>query len=179
MTVFVLAGHSNDDSGAVGVGGRQENRETVKLRDAIVRHLPFGHPNIVDRDYEDLRAVLRRIQTGSGSVVLDIHFNASTNTTATGVEVFVGDDAQANDLLLAHDVLNATVKHLGVKNRGVKTESESARKRLGVMREHGAVCLLEVCFITNESDMATYDAVYDNIAKDLAAVLVKHDAMAT
>ena len=179
MTVFILAGHSNQDSGAIGIGGRQENHETMKLRDAIVKHMPFGHPNIIDRDNENLQAVLRRIQTGSGSVVLDIHFNAAASAQATGVEVFVGDDAQGDDLLFAHDVLRTVVKHLGLKNRGVKTESESARKRLGVMREHGAVCLLEVCFITNEADMAAYDAVYDNIAKDLAAVLVKHDNVAT
>ena len=44
------------------------------------------------------------------------------------------------------------------------------------MRESGAVCLLEVCFITNPGDMKAYDATRDAIAKDLADVLVKHDA---
>jgi len=78
--------------------------------------------------------------------------------------------------MLASDVLDVVLKHTKLSNRGIKKEGQTPRKRLGVMRESGAVCLLEVCFITNPGDMKAYDATRDAIAKDLADVLVKHDA---
>ena len=67
------------------------------------------------------------------------------------------------------------VKATGLRSRGIKREGETPRKRLGVMRESGAVCLLEVCFISNPSDMAAYDAAIDMIAQNLALVLMRHD----
>lgn len=175
--IFLLAGHGGGDSGAVGVNGRTESAETIKLRDKIKAHLQrAGAKFCVDSDRDGLATVLRKCATGGGSVVLDIHFNASSNKLATGVEVIVGDDAQANDLALATDILNLMVGRTGLKSRGIKRERDTPRKRLGVMREHGAVCLLETCFISNPSDMQKYDVVVDNLARDLADLLIRHDA---
>ena len=42
--IFLLAGHGGGDPGATGVDGRQEYREAIILRDAIMRNLPSGHP---------------------------------------------------------------------------------------------------------------------------------------
>jgi N-acetylmuramoyl-L-alanine amidase len=177
--IFLLAGHGGGDSGAVGVNGRTESAETIKLRDKIKAHLQsLGAQFKTDDDRDGLATVLNKLQTGSGSVVLDIHFNASSNATATGVEVLVGDDAQGNDLALAMDVLDVMIKYTGLKSRGVKKESQTPRKRLGVMREHGSVCLLEVCFISNASDMKKYDNVVSEIARELSSVLIRHDAKA-
>lgn len=174
--IFLIAGHGGGDSGAVGVNGRKEAEETIKLRDKIALHLKNAGANFrVDDDRDGLSTVLKKINSGSGSVVLDIHFNASQNKTATGVEVIVGDDAQGNDLSLAMDVLECVLNLTGFKNRGVKKESQTQRKRLGVMREHGAVCLLEVCFITSASDMIKYDLTSDALAEKLAEVLIKHE----
>ncbi len=174
--IFLLAGHGGGDPGATGVDGRQEYREAIILRDAIMRNLPSGHPMFIDSDQDNLHTVLRKARTGPGSVTLDIHFNAASSSVATGVEVLVGDDAGPEDLMLASDVLDVVLKHTKLRNRGIKKEGQTPRKRLGVMRESGAVCLLEVCFITNPGDMKAYDATRDAIAKDLADVLVKHDA---
>ena len=175
--IYLLAGHGGGDVGAVGVNKRTESLETIKLRDKIKSHLPATASFRVDDDREGLSTVLRKVVTGSGSVTLDIHFNASANPSATGVEVLVGDDAGAEDLTLASDVLDVVLKHTGLRNRGIKKEGQTPRKRLGVMRELGAVCLLEVCFISNASDMDAYDKSTELLAKDLAEVLVKHDGI--
>lgn len=177
--IFLIAGHGGGDSGAVGVNGRTESAETIKLRDKIKAHLQNnGAKFYTDDDRDGLATVLNKCNTGSGSVVLDIHFNAGAKT-ATGVEVIVGDDAQGNDLALAMDVLDVMIKYTGLKSRGVKKESQTPRKRLGMMREHGAVCLLETCFISNENDMQKYDNVVSELARELAAVLIRHDAKAS
>jgi N-acetylmuramoyl-L-alanine amidase len=174
--IFLLAGHGGGDVGAVGVRGRTESAETITLRDKIKSYIPSTTRLFVDNDRDNLRNVLSKATTGSGSVTLDIHFNAAANPKAGGVEVLVGDDAGPEDLTLAHDVLDVLTKHTGLRNRGVKKESDTPRKRLGVMREFGAVCLLETCFISNPEDMAAFDKASDAIARDLAAVLIKHDA---
>ena len=174
--IFLFAGHGGGDPGAVGVGARKESNETIMLRDAIVSNIPFGQPLRIDSDRDRLAEVLRKANTGEASVVLDLHFDASANPAATGVEVIVGDDAGPEDFMLASGVLDVVLKHTKLRNRGIKKEGQTPRKRLGVMRESGAVCLLEVCFITNPGDMKAYDAARAAIAKDLADVLVKHDA---
>ena len=173
--IFLLAGHHLRDSGAVA-NGRSENKETISLRNLIKSFIPTKI--VVDDDSDSLATVLQKIQTGNGSVVLDLHFNAASST-ASGCEVLIGDDAEQNDIDLATDILAALVKNLGIKNRGIKKESETPRKRLGMMRESGAVCLAEVCFISNKNDMAAYDKAFDSLARDIATVLVKHDAKVT
>lgn len=177
--IFLIAGHGGGDSGAVGVSNRTESAETIKLRDKIKVHLQDnGAKFYTDDDRDGLATVLNKCSTGSGSVVLDIHFNAAAAKTATGVEVIVGDDAQGNDLALAMDVLDTVIKHTGLKSRGIKKESQTPRKRLGMMREHGSVCLLETCFISNDKDMAAYDKAIGDLARDLAVALMRHDAKA-
>ena len=173
--IFLLAGHHLRDSDTVA-NGRSENKKTISLRNLIKSFIPTEI--VVDDDSDSLATVLQKIQTGNGSVVLDLHFNAASST-ASGCEVLIGDDAEQNDIDLATDILAALVKNLGIKNRGIKKESETPRKRLGMMRESGAVCLAEVCFISNKNDMAAYDKAFDSLARDIATVLVKHDAKVT
>ena len=100
--IFLFAGHGGGAPGALGVAGRTESAETIKLRNAIVACLPLGAKYQIDDDRDKLAKVLSKAKTGSGSVVLDLHFNASASAAASGVEVLVGDDAQANDLALGN-----------------------------------------------------------------------------
>ena len=177
--IFLLAGHSKYDSGAVGVDKRQENNETMRLRDLVAAELTARKISFVtDSDSDSLSSVLKKIKTGSGSVVLDIHYNAGP-ASATGIEVIVGDDASAADKLFAADVLEAATSTLKLRSRGVKKESDPPRKRLGVMRENGRVCLIEVCFITSRSDMSALDANIGELAQRLADVLIKHENLTT
>lgn len=178
--IYLLAGHNlRVDPGAIGVNGRKEARETVNLRKKIAFELTQLQANFkVDNDDHDLRTTLRKLNTGSGSVVLDLHFNAGV-AAAHGVEVLVGDDAQADDIAFATAMLNATVSTLGLSSHGIKKEGDTPRKRLGVMRMHGRVCLLEVCFITNAKDMAAYDANDTELAKKIAHILYEQDKLST
>ena len=105
MAIFLFAGHSNADPGATGVRGRTEAVETIALREAVRRHFTAAYKVMIDDNRDSLSTVLAKAVTGSGSVVLDLHFNASASSDATGVEVLVGDDAGPEDLMLASDVL--------------------------------------------------------------------------
>lgn len=175
MTSFVSAGHHLKDSGAVGVDKRQENNETIAFRGLIICELhKLGITVINDHDTETLSQYLKRIKPGNASVVFECHFD-SAGPTATGTTCLVSDNANKMSLDFAAELVEATSLILGIKNRGVWKESQSARGRLGIMRKAGCVALLEICFISNKNDMQRYDANKDRLANKIAEIIAKYD----
>jgi N-acetylmuramoyl-L-alanine amidase len=175
--VFVSAGHHIKDSGAIGVDGRKEADEAIKMRNAVVKYcLDRGLKVITDNDNETLSQYLMRIKTGNGSVVLEIHFDAF-NKLASGTTALVGDDADRLDKLFGKEMVDFTSNTLGIKNRGVISEAKSHRGKLGLMREQGIVCLIEVCFIDNFSDMTNYDKNFFSLASGYAAIIEKFEKL--
>jgi N-acetylmuramoyl-L-alanine amidase len=174
MACFISAGHHLRDSGALG-SGTQENLETIKFRDLVVTICKAkGLKVITDNDNETLSQYLNRIQTGDGSVVLEFHFDAS-NGKASGCTAIVGVDADKNDKAFGQELADGCSQILGIPNRGVVSEAESHRGRLGLMRESGIVCLLEICFIDNGNDMAKYNANKQTLASFVANIVEKYE----
>ncbi|QEL01588.1 N-acetylmuramoyl-L-alanine amidase [Olivibacter sp. LS-1] len=177
MTSFISAGHHLKDPGAIGIDSRQENKETIAFRALVICELhKHGITVINDHDSETLGQYLARIKPGNASVVLEFHFDAAS-ATATGTTALVSDNANKMSLDFAHELVTTTAQTLGIKNRGVWTESQSHRRRLGIMRKDGCVALLEICFITNESDMAKYDLKREELAIKIAQIIAKYDNM--
>lgn len=182
--IFLSAGHNpngpNPDPGAVANGVREADL-TVELRNLVATELSkLGAMVTTDHDNEPLAEYLRRIKPGNASVVCEIHFNASDNPKATGVETIVPATADHNELAMAAELSAVINKHTGLLlrgNNGVITESDSHRGRLAIMRKEGMNALIEVCFISNITDLARYRKAKTQIAKDIAAVLVKYDAV--
>lgn len=180
MASFISAGHTqkgkNYDSGAVGVDGLREADLNVDFRNLVVSLVRAkGVKVITDDDTESLGEYLKRIRTGAGSVVLDFHFDASVKNTATGTTAIVGVDADRLDKAFAQELVNVTAATLGIRNRGVITEAQSARGRLGLMREQGTVALLEIGFITNPNDIAAYQANKLELASKIADLVKKYE----
>lgn len=174
MAIYLSAGHWLGDSGAVGVNGRQENEETIKLRDLVRSHIKPEYRVITDKDTENLYEYLRRIGPGNASVVLELHFD-SYNGKASGSTCLVMDGASDNSRSFASDLSQATAQTLGIDNRGCKSESDSARGRLGLVHKSGITALLEVCFIDNPDDMKKYDQNVEVLAVRIANLLMVYD----
>lgn len=177
--IFISAGHHNADPGAVS-NGRKEAVETKRIRDDVRTHLVKNkYRSVVDKDSETNLQYWGRIKPGSGSVILDIHFNAGP-ATATGVEVFVNkaDFANKNSLSykMADELSKVISSVLGIKNRGVKSEQVSQHKKLGILnRGAGISNLVEICFITNKEDMLAYDKNFSKMNEEIAKVLMKYE----
>lgn len=172
--IFISAGHHLKDPGAVA-NGKQENTLAIELRGLIVNELKkLGASFITDKDTETLAQYLERIKTGSGSVVCEVHFDAA-GPTATGTTVIIPDDATQHEKDLGGELAVGGSEILGIKNRGVWPESKTARGRLGLMRESGMNVLIEVCFITNRSDLAAYEKNKAAYAAYVASVLKRYD----
>lgn len=181
--IFLSAGHHLKDPGAVA-NGTTEAALTMELRDLIIVALKAKAAKfITDDDRETLTQYLNRIKPGDGSVLCELHFNASTNPKATGVEVLIpsrgGSTAeQAMERKLAESIANMISKHAGLIRRGklgVITEAESHRGSLAFMREPGINVLVEVGFITNVNDLAAYRRNKEKIAVGLAQLLIEAD----
>lgn len=179
--IFISAGHNNKglriDPGAVGNGFKEADL-TVEIRNLVIAELKrLNTPYVSDNDDERLGTYLERIKTGSGSVVLEFHFDASNNASATGATALIEAEADRLDRAFAQELANATASVLGIRNRGVKTEAESHRGRLALMREEGIICLLEVCFISNAQDVSLYKANKEKLAIQIAQILIKYEKM--
>lgn len=176
--IFISAGHNPKgikDPGAVS-GKIQEADLTVEFRDLVILELEKkGLKYISDKDDERLADYLKRIQTGSGSVVLEYHFDAADSQTATGTTALIGSDAEKLDKAFALELVNITAATQGIKNRGVITEAESHRGRLGLMRESGTVALLELGFIP--FDLEAYNKNKYKLAKLHADILEKYEKL--
>lgn len=171
--IFLSAGHHLNDSGAVANGFKEADL-TIEIRGLITKELDAkGYKYILDRDTETLSQYISRIKPSIGSVICDLHFNASANKTATGVEVLYPDTHKPINKSLAAEMSNELSIALGLRNRGAKAESASARGRLAILRTQAGISLLpELCFITNEADMCKYNLNKDKAAKVIAKYLM-------
>lgn len=101
-----------------------------------------------DRDPTSVSTRDDRAEQAGCDKFLSLHCN-SAGATATGTETFYRDSA---DRAWAHVVQAAALGALGLRDRGLKTESQSQHSRLAVFDFDGPACLLELGFISNTLD---------------------------
>lgn len=173
--IFLIAGHGGKDPGALG-NGYVERDLAIELRRLIDLELRrIGVFATLDPDSNFLGQSLRwlRGKFGEKDVLLDIHWNASPSSAATGSEVIVPNVSSDYEKAFANALLKP-LTDIGFRNRGVKPESDTARGRLALMAENAENLLLEVCFITNPRDMLLYQNSKNIIAKRLAYVIKEY-----
>lgn len=168
-SIFLSAGHSTVDPGAVG-NGLEEADVAVEVRNIVAFYLsqmfiPYevdgkGTANIPLRE-----AVVKARKHPIG---VEFHCNASDKRTACGVETLSAPD----DLKLGADLCAAIAPVLGTKNRGAKGEGAGHHTKLAFVQAGGLI--LELFFITNPQDVNAYKAKKWLLGKAIAEVLAKH-----
>jgi N-acetylmuramoyl-L-alanine amidase len=178
--LFLSAGHSNipgKDRGAAS-GKYIEGVLAVEFVTLLRTELPkLGVTPIVDGYSNILAETMASFKklVQARDIAIEIHWNAGT-PAATGTEVLVPgvpslDKASSFELALAKDTSILFSRVLGIKNRGVIPESSSARKRLGWMRIPCENNLVELCFISNFTDMISYEKNKTLLAIQYAGLL--------
>ena len=169
--IILSAGHGGIDPGTSG-NGYIERDLAIELRNLIVAELKaLGINALVDDDKNALKQTLLwlRGKFTTGDILLDIHWN-SAGPDAKGSEIFIPDQSSSFERTLAAELLKCFTI-FGFKSRGVRPESQSARKTLGWMRPGAENLLIEVCFISNVLDMKLYQANKHGIARRIALTL--------
>lgn len=170
--VTVTAGHSNKDPGAVN--GKFKEAELVSqfrnavayyLREAGIQYKTDG----VGTLNQDLNAAIKLIK--GSSVAVEFHMNAAGSKQANGIETI----ALPKDKKLAQDLSKAVADIFGSRLRGDNgwiDQSQSARGKLGFISNGGLI--VELGFISNEAELAQFNAKYWTAAKAVAMVLIKY-----
>ena len=171
--IIISAGHGGNDPGAVA-NGYTERDLAIEFRELLVKELLLlGVKPLIDDNKNALKQTLAWLtgKYSSKDILLDIHWNAASSK-ARGTEVIVPDSASIFENNFAKNILNVFVSN-GFVNRGVKPESQTARKRLGWMRPPAENILIEMGFITNLLDINLYQNLKYKLAKELAFVIYK------
>lgn len=179
-TIYLTAGHHNNDPGAVA-NGYKENTLNIELRDMIaecIRTLSPATKLCLDDDKDTLSQVIKKVseKATAKDIWLEIHFDSAANNSATGSTSLVANSAMEKSKLLADDLASATATILEIKNRGVKSEKDSHRGRLAMLHTKAISVLLEVAFVSNKLDMELYESWKHWLSDEIARILIKYAA---
>lgn len=173
--IRLIAGHNGEGSGAVSPF-LDEGIETIILRNLIAINLTrLGYMDYtIDDDKDKLNTVITTLKGNvePDDILIDIHFNAA-DPKATGTEVFIPTNYDEVEKELACQLLNEVTATLGIRSRGVKVEGQSQHNRLGMLHLPCHTVLLEVCFLTNKSDVYKYKENREELAERIANILIK------
>jgi len=166
-TLFVSAGHSARDPGAVG-NGHTEADIVLAFRDAVCEELDAkGIKYQRDGQRGENLPLRKAVQLASQhDVAVEFHCNAFHAPTATGTETLSAD----SDKPLGEAICEAISDTLGIANRGAKGEASGQHSRLAFVSSGGVI--VELFFISNPSDIAAYYTHKRALAQAVARVLI-------
>ena len=172
--IIISAGHGGNDPGAIA-NGYTERDLAIEFRELLVKELLLlGVKPLIDDNKNALKQTLQWLKgvlKSDKTVCIDIHWNAAI-PKARGTEIIIPDKPSLFESSFAKEILDVFVSN-GFTSRGVKTESQTARKRLGWMRPLAENILIEMAFLTNTLDLELYKMVKYKLAKELALVIYK------
>jgi len=168
-TLFISAGHSNADPGAVG-NGYSEADIVLEFRDLLaealrVRGVAFSRDG--DHGHNLPLSKAWRL-AATHDIALEFHCNAFHAPTATGVETL----GWPTNTDLGRRVCNAISETLGITNRGAKSEASGQHSRLAFVSRGGGI-IVELFFISNPGDLAAYQRWKQQLAELLADLLAE------
>jgi N-acetylmuramoyl-L-alanine amidase len=170
--VTVTAGHSNTDPGAVN-GKFNESDLAAKFRNAVAHYLREAgiqyKTDGIGTTNQNLNAAIKLIK--GSSVAVEFHMNAAASKQANGIETI----ALPKDKKLAKELSKAVADVFGSRLRGDNgwiDQSQSARGKLGFISNGGLI--VELGFISNEAELAQFNAKYWSAAKAVAMILIKY-----
>lgn len=169
MSIFLSAGHSDTDPGAVAFG-RKEADIAVEFRNMVSFYLTrAGIKHDLDATGTanlPLAATVAKTRRRQG-VEVEFHCNAAANPKAGGVETLSGP----LDMPLGGRICAAIARALGIRNRGAKPENAGHHSRLAFVQAGGII--VELFFITSPADLEAYEARRWVAAKAVAEVLAE------
>ena len=168
--VCLDCGHGGSDPGAVN-GARTEKADVLriglKVRDLLTAQ---GINVVLTRTTDKDVSINERCKIANGAkcdYFLSIHRNAAT-PDAAGNEIWVHSQAVAHVVDKAQKILSAVCAVSG-KNRGVKKGAAGNYTDYGVNRDTDMPsALLELGFITSDTDNKSFDTHFDAYAKAIA-----------
>ena len=168
-TLFISAGHSDADPGAVG-NGYTEAAIVLEFRDYLAEALRARGVEFSKDGERGENLPLSRAwrMAAEHDIAVEFHCNAFSRPTATGVETL----SQPEHMELGRAICEAVSETLGIPNRGAKTEGSGQHSRLAFVSSGGGI-IVELFFISNPDDVAKYQRWKLQLAEVLADLLAE------
>lgn len=171
MSILISAGHSTVppiDPGAVG-NGYKEAELALDLRDRVAAELRSRGETVIEDGSDGVNEPLKKalVLARQASTAVEFHWNAGP-PTATGIEVL----SKPNKKALAQKLAGAINAATGIRlrgDRGWKADNSGQHHRLAFCEAGGLI--VEVCFISNASDLEAYIDNKGRVVKNLADAL--------
>jgi N-acetylmuramoyl-L-alanine amidase len=167
------------DRGAVSSSGTYiEGDLTANFRKKLCNDLnEIGVKAVVDRDDSVLANSLRFFKSlvSANDIAIEFHFNSSSSTLATGTEVLIPQQASKLEKQIGSDIAHIISVTLGIKDRGIKTELDSHHTKLGWLNKLNCEnFIVEICFISNFSDLNSFLTTENRLSKQLSNYLKQY-----
>lgn len=169
QSLFVSAGHSGTDSGAVA-NGQTEAGIVTDFRNLVSDELyKLGVSHNTDGAGATNLPLREAVKLASAhDIAVEFHTNAAT-PAATGAETL----SHPEDYGLCRSLCQIISNILDIPNRGAKPENAGQHSRLAFVSDGGGI-IVELFFITNRGDLAAYHNNKHQLAQAVAGVLADH-----
>lgn len=171
-SLFVSAGHDENDPGAVG-NGYTEADIVLAFRDALCDELD-KLSIAYQRDGREGENLPLRTAIGIAKkydLAVEFHCNAAANASATGTETLSHPD----DYPLGSELCKVISDTLGIANRGPDGYMSRQHSRFGFIRDGGGI-IVELFFISNVEDVSAYRRSMSLLPGAVARVLADYVA---
>lgn len=163
MNVYMIPGHGAADPGAIAYG-RQEADLTRTLVSKVCALTGWGHSDFNLNAYTDTDKVIKNMPKNV-DLVIEVHFNAFTNQSAAGTEIWIPNGTSPGDYPFnVTAFLMRLSNYMDTTYRGIKQGAFRVIRKIASLGI--PALLLEVCFMTNPQDMTKYNP--DDVAVNIA-----------
>lgn len=169
--IYINPGHGGTDSGAVGVGGRQEKNDALRYASAVAERLrAAGHDVKLERDGDyliNVKDIAAKANAWGADYFIAFHRN-SYDGSAAGAECLIVSSASAKSREMAQAIQNALAA-VGFKNRGVKVQDKNT-----YVLSHTTMpaTTIECGFIDNAGDNALFDSKQGEIVQGITDAIL-------
>lgn len=162
--IYINPGHGGTDSGAVGVGGRQEKADNLIYASAVAEKLrAAGHDVKLERDGDyliNVKDIAAKANAWGADYFIAFHRNSGGGT---GAECLIVSSASQKSREMAQVIQNALVA-VGFENRGVKVQDKNT-----YVLSHTTMpaTTIECGFVDSQTDNALFDSKQGEIVQGI------------
>lgn len=171
--IYLSAGHqvkNNKGNGAISVFG-DEAKLTQMLRNRIEEISIYHYREYsmyVDDEYMTLNDVINVInKLNNFDLALELHLNSVSDSSAAGTLCIIYNKKCTEARKYANAICKITADALGTENLGSRTMGSLGRNLAFLRRTTCPAVILEVCFLSNESDMKKFWINWETLCQKL------------
>lgn len=167
--IYINPGHGGADSGAVGIGGRQEKDDALRYASAVADKLKAaGHTVELERNADyliNVKDIAKYANLWGADLFVAFHRNSGGGT---GAECLVVTGASATSREMAQAIQNALVA-VGFRDRLVKVQD---RNTYVLSHTTMPATTIECGFVDSAADNALFDSKFNEIVQGITDAIL-------